>query len=230
MGQYPDVRISIPPGLAAYVENWDAQVLSFVPTGQECPRFQHHDLLRVGSTIELGANLWEIHAAPGHDPHSIILFEPKSRTLISADALWENGFGVVFQELEGERAFDAVAATLDLIERLSPTAVIPGHGLVFHDAPAALTRARSRLSMFVRDPVRHATYGAKVLIKYKLLEWQACSPERLHAWIDQTPYFFILHQNYFSEWPAQDWHRSLLDDLQRASAIDVSESMIVNRD
>ena len=61
----------------------------------------------------------------------MILFEPQSRTLISADALWENGFGVIFQELEGEQAFDEVADTLDLIESLAPLVVIPGHGKVF---------------------------------------------------------------------------------------------------
>jgi glyoxylase-like metal-dependent hydrolase (beta-lactamase superfamily II) len=55
---------------------------------------------------------WEVHAAPGHDPHSIILFDPISRTLISADALWENGFGIAFPELAGEPSFGEVAATL----------------------------------------------------------------------------------------------------------------------
>jgi glyoxylase-like metal-dependent hydrolase (beta-lactamase superfamily II) len=45
----------------------------------------------------------------GHDPHSVILFEPVSRVLISADALWERGFGVIFPELEGVEAFDEVA-------------------------------------------------------------------------------------------------------------------------
>jgi glyoxylase-like metal-dependent hydrolase (beta-lactamase superfamily II) len=94
--------------------------------------------------------------------------------LISADALWNNGFGVVFQELEGIEAFDEVAATLDLIERLSPLRVVPGHGIVFVDVDEALARARSHLAMFVRDPIRHATYGAKVLIKHKLLDWQSC--------------------------------------------------------
>ena len=48
----------------------------------------------------------------------MILFEPASGILISADALWESGFGVVFPEIEGTAAFDEVAATLDVIERL----------------------------------------------------------------------------------------------------------------
>ena len=34
----------------------------------------------------------------GHDPHSVILFEPQDRILISADALWEAGFGVIFPD------------------------------------------------------------------------------------------------------------------------------------
>jgi hypothetical protein len=34
-----------------------------------------------------------------------VLFEPQGAS-ISADALWENGFGVVFPELEGADAFE----------------------------------------------------------------------------------------------------------------------------
>ena len=49
--------------------------------------------------------------------------------LQQADALWELGFGVVFPELEGEQAFDAVPRTLNLIEALKAAVVIPGHGV-----------------------------------------------------------------------------------------------------
>jgi glyoxylase-like metal-dependent hydrolase (beta-lactamase superfamily II) len=27
----------------------------------------------------LGSRPWQVHAAPGHDPHSVILFEPERR-------------------------------------------------------------------------------------------------------------------------------------------------------
>ncbi|TAG24869.1 MAG: MBL fold metallo-hydrolase [Burkholderiales bacterium] len=228
--EYPAVQISIPPGHADEVSRWDAKALSYEPTGQACPRFSHHDVLLRGTNIQLGTHSWEIHAAPGHDPHSVILFEPQTRTLISADALWENGFGVVFQELEGEHAFDEVAATLDLIERLSPLTVIPGHGAVFTDVDAALSRARSRLAKFVSDPVRHAHYGAKVLLKYKLLELQHCSRDQLHHWTQQTPYFDILHRRFFSDQPLELWFESLLIDLERSQALQVVDSMIINRD
>jgi glyoxylase-like metal-dependent hydrolase (beta-lactamase superfamily II) len=228
--EYPSARLSIPPGHADEVTRWDAQALSYEPTGQSCPRFLHHDVLLPGTSIQLGTHSWEIHAAPGHDPHSVILFEPQFRTLISADALWENGFGVVFQELEGEQAFDEVAATLDLIERLSPLTVIPGHGSVFIDANGALSRARSRLAKFVSDPIRHAHYGAKVLLKYKLLEWQSCSKQQLYQWTQQTPYFNTLHQRFFHDQPLQSWFQSLLADLERSKALQLADDLIINRD
>ncbi|MEO6015988.1 MAG: MBL fold metallo-hydrolase, partial [Polaromonas sp.] len=165
--QYPQLETWIPPGQAHHVMHWDPVALTYSPTGQLCPRFRFERTLQPGAEILAGSARWEIHAAPGHDPHSLIFFEPASRTLISADALWENGFGVVFPELEGADAFNEVAATLDVIERLQPKTVIPGHGKVFAYTPEILTRARHRLEAFVKSPKRHAHHAAKVLLKFK---------------------------------------------------------------
>lgn len=215
---WPQVQTLIPPGQAAAVRAWDPYKLSYTPTGQECPRFRMDGVLKPGSTVELGDRAWQVHAAPGHDPHSIVLFEPGDALLISADALWENGFGVVFPELEGEDAFDAVAATLDLIERLAPRVVLPGHGSVFGDVPRALATARKRLAGFQGDPRKHALYAAKVLLKYKLLEWQQIAWPLLQAWAEATPYFGTLHARYFAGQPREDWLRGLADDLVRSGA------------
>lgn len=170
---HPKLRILIPPGDAPQVRDWNEASLSFHDTGQHCERFAVDGLLLPGDEIELGGRPWQIHAAGGHDPHAVMLFEPQSRCLISADALWENGFGVVFPELSGEPSFGEVAATLDLIERLAPVTIVPGHGRVFHDLGAALAAARSRLDAWVRSAERHARHALKVLLKFKLMEWQA---------------------------------------------------------
>jgi len=215
---WPGVQTAIPPGQAAHVRQWDAYALSYTPTGQECPQFRCDALLQPGTEELLGDRPWQVHAAPGHDPHSVVLFEPHDRVLISADALWENGFGVVFPELEGEDAFDEVARTLDLIERLSPRTVIPGHGPVFHDAGRALGIARKRLDGFASNPVKHALYAAKVLLKYKLLEWQRIPLADLHAWARATPYFGALHARHFGDQPQAQWLQGLADDLVRSGA------------
>ena len=166
---WPQVQTWVPPGQAHAVRNWDPVALSYQPTGQECPRFRLEGTLQPGTSVQLGGRAWQVHAAPGHDPHAVLLFEPQDALLISGDALWENGFGVVFPELEGEDAFAAVGATLDLIAQLAPRLVLPGHGSLFGDVPRALATARKRLAGFQSDPHKHALYAAKVLLKYKLL-------------------------------------------------------------
>ena len=209
---------AIPPGQADHVRQWDAYALSYTPTGQECPPFRADTLLVPGSCVLLGDKPWQVHAAPGHDPHSVVLFEPQGRVLISADALWENGFGVVFPELEGDDAFAQVGATLDLIEALSPQVVIPGHGPVFADAPRAIDGARRRLDGFVRNPGKHALYAAKVLLKYKLLEWQQIGISDLTAWAQATPYFGMLRERHFAAQTEAEWLQSLADELVRSGA------------
>jgi glyoxylase-like metal-dependent hydrolase (beta-lactamase superfamily II) len=179
--------LSIPPGEADAVARWDEDVLSYRATGQRIERFTHDALLRPGESLAVGKRSWQALAAPGHDPHALILFDANDGVLISADALWANGFGVVFPELDGEHAFDEVAAVLDLIERLDPRIVIPGHGAPFTDIAGALQRARSRLAGFVADPSKHARHGAKVLLKYHLLEEQQQAMSALLAWWRATP-------------------------------------------
>jgi len=217
--RYPAAQTAIPPGQARFIQPWDANALSYTPTGQECPPFRADQLLQPGQDIQLGASRWQIHAAPGHDPHAVVLFEPQARVLVSADALWQNGFGVVFPELEGEHAFTEVGATLDLIEALAPLTVIPGHGSVFTDVAAALERARRRLDGFMQAPRKHAHYAAKVLLKFKLLELQRVPCADLCAWSAQTPYFRTLHSTHFSDTdPLARWAQALVDDLVRSGA------------
>jgi len=225
---WPSVLTAIPPGQADHVRQWDAYALSYTPTGQECPPFRADTLLVPGSCVLLGDKPWQVHAAPGHDPHSVVLFEPQGRVLISADALWENGFGVVFPELEGDDAFAQVGATLDLIETLSPQIVIPGHGPVFADAPRAIDGARRRLDGFVRNPGKHALYAAKVLLKYKLLEWQQIGMADLTGWAQCTPYFGMLHQRHFGDQSEGEWLLSLTDDLVRSGAATRRGDMLHN--
>lgn len=226
--RYASLRIEIPPGDADAVAQWDEAALSYRATGQSCPRFHADGVLMSGQRPRLGTHGWEVHGAPGHDPHSIVLFEPESRTLISADALWENGFGVVFPELVGEPSFDEVSATLDLIEALNPRTVIPGHGSVFGDSATALDRARRRLDGQTSDPRKHARHAFKVLIKFKLLDAQCLPANAWRAWRDATPYFQAIHRRFFPAWDFATLAEDVLDDLIRSGAARRSADAIHN--
>lgn len=225
---YPALQTHIPPGHADYVRVWDAHALSYTPTGQSCPPFGFDATLKPGTEIQLGDALWQVHAAPGHDPHSVILFEPASRTLVSADALWERGFGVVFPELDGDDAFDAVADTLDLIAALNPAVVIPGHGAPFADAPQAIAFARQRLQGFAANPAKHLQYAAKVLLKFKLLEVQRMEMAALVAWAQATPYFMSTFAQHFSGQDFPDVARQLVSDLVRSGAATLQGTVVHN--
>ena len=225
---YTQLETWIPPGEAKAVSIWDVEALSYEATGQLCPRFKFEGLLQVGQILRLACLNWEVHAAPGHDPHSVILFEPTHKILISADALWANGFGVVFPELEGVDAFHEVAQTLDLIESLKPIWVIPGHGAVFNNVDAALEIARKKLDGFVQNPQKHGRYGAKVLLKFKLLELNQVENKAFRAWATGVPYLIQLHQSFGEQMPMQDWLEDMLLDLERSKALAFQDNMIVN--
>jgi len=210
--------IEVPPGPFDAVQRWDDVALSYAPTGQRCERFTASGVLRPGSRVTLGGRPWEVIAAPGHDPDAVMLFDARDGVLLSADALWQNGFGVVFPELEGVRAFDDVAAVLDLIERLPVAVVVPGHGAPFDDVAAALARARSRLAGFVADPARHTRHAAKVLMKYHLMEVGEEPLAELLAWCERTSLHRAMHASH-GRGSLHEWTLGLVDDLVGVGAL-----------
>jgi glyoxylase-like metal-dependent hydrolase (beta-lactamase superfamily II) len=177
----------VPASQLDVVQRWDLDVLSYAATAQRCDRFSAHAALWAGDGHTWAGQRWVSLAAPGHDPHALMLWREDAGVLIAGDALWENGFGVVFPELEGVDAFDDVAAVLDLIETLPVRWVIPGHGPAFTDVAGALQRARRRLAAHRTDPRRHARHGAKVLIKYHLMEERQQELQTLLTWAEATP-------------------------------------------
>ena len=82
----------------------------------------------------------------------------------------------------------------------------------------ALDTPPRRLDGWVRDPIKHARYAAKVLLKYKLLEWQQIALVDLQQWVAQTPYFVLVHGRYFSSQTFSSWCESLVTDLEHAGA------------
>nr|WP_229517027.1 MBL fold metallo-hydrolase [Massilia oculi] len=178
---------AIPALDAARVAAWDEEALSYRATGQQCARFSFDATLAPGDTLQLGDLPWQVLAAPGHDPHALLFYCAREGILISGDALWENGFGVVFPELAGEPGFTEVGATLDLVASLDVRLVIPGHGPVFGEVGAALARARARLDYLAADPVRNAQNAVKVLLKFLLLERRALALEALPGLLVSIP-------------------------------------------
>ena len=171
-------RTLIPIADAAAVAVWNEQVLTFDATAQKCERFTFDGCIAPGDKLSMAGLDWQVMAAPGHDPHSMILYCASEAILISADALWEHGFGVIFPELVGESGFAEQADVLKLISELDVRIVIPGHGAPFTDVRGALDRAHSRLAYLSADNGKHgrnARNALKALIAFLLLDAQQFS-------------------------------------------------------
>ena len=223
-----DCAAWIPEAEATAVQYWDEDLLSFQQLGQECPRFTHQGLLVPGEEILLGCYRWQILAASGHDNHAIMLYQEQYQILISADALWEEGFGVIFPELWGEAGFEEVAQTLALIERLPVALVIPGHGKPFTDVKKSLDIAKSRLDYLSSDTDRNARHGAKVLLKYRLLEWRNREMTAVHQWIGATPVLENVRQQL--DMSVEEFQVWLPQALVTSKAAVIEQGHLINLD
>jgi glyoxylase-like metal-dependent hydrolase (beta-lactamase superfamily II) len=220
-------RTSIPVAEAEKVRHWDVEALSFKATGQRCDRFTFDATIAPGDVLKLADLEWQALGAPGHDPHSLIFYCPQERVLVSADALWENGFGVIFPELDGLSGFAEERATLDLIAGLDVRLVIPGHGAPFNDVAGALARARSRLDYLAADPVRNAQNALKVLLKFLLLERQRIALADVPQLLLAMPVFDTANRNFLHQTPEQlgTW---AVSQLVRAAAARIDGEYLLN--
>jgi glyoxylase-like metal-dependent hydrolase (beta-lactamase superfamily II) len=220
---------AIPAAEANKVQDWDEDALSFRATGQQCARFAFDAVLRAGDVLTLGGAAWDVLGAPGHDNHALLLFCPGDGTLIAGDALWENGFGVIFPELDGEPGFDEQATTLALIAQLAPQRVIPGHGAPFRDVPAALARAHARLAYLSAHPMRNAENAVKVMLKFLLLERQRIALAEVAALLDAIPVVSGACARLLRT-PAAELAPWAIAALERAGAARRVEGWLVNVD
>jgi glyoxylase-like metal-dependent hydrolase (beta-lactamase superfamily II) len=220
-------RIAIPAFEADKVRTWDEAALSYRATGQQCARFGFDDTIASGDLLTMGDLAWQALAAPGHDPHALLFWCEQEGILIAGDALWQNGFGVVFPELAGEPGFGEVRATLDLIASLRPRLVIPGHGAPFDDVEASLQRAYSRLDYLSADPVRNAENAVKVLLKFLLIERRAIPLAEVESLFETVPLLVLARERFLPGSPSAlaQW---ALRALAKAGAAAVQDGMLVD--
>lgn len=218
--------ILIPAGIEASIRNWDETALLLTTAAQRGDRFRHDGVVQPGATLRLGGLDWQAHAAPGHDMAALVFHCPAARLLISGDALWEDGFGIVFGELLGQPgALDATRTTLDMIARLGVDTVIPGHGKPFTDVRAALQRADQRLAAFAADPARMARNAVKACFIFNLLDLEELPRHALEDYLARVPLYREVGTRQLGMAPPAlaTW---LLTELKRAGALEEVDGML----
>jgi glyoxylase-like metal-dependent hydrolase (beta-lactamase superfamily II) len=220
-------RTLIPAASAQAVSAWDENGLTYDETGQRCERFAFDDVIEDGQILELGGLPWQAIAAPGHDPEMMVLYCEPQRLLISADALWQNGFGVIFPELDAASGFTEQRAILDRLATLEVDRVIPGHGPMFTDMPAAIARARQRLDYLAADPARNARHATKVLVKFLLLEHRSIPMDQVPGLIDTIPLIRRTNERY-TGLAGDELVRWVTGELVRAGAARIENERLID--
>ena len=91
-------------------------------------------LLNGGETLQAAGRSWRVVPTPGHSPGHICLWTEQDRLLCSGDHLLKN----ISPPVTFERGFErdpmgSYLESLQTVQRLAPTLVLPGHGDVFAD-------------------------------------------------------------------------------------------------
>jgi glyoxylase-like metal-dependent hydrolase (beta-lactamase superfamily II) len=189
--------IAVPAGMADAVEHWDEDALLLRLADQAGERFTHDATLAAGERFVAGELEWQAVAAPGHDMDALAYYNAERRILISGDALWRDGFGILFAEVLGSGdALGEARRTLEAIGRLAVDTVIPGHGAPFVEFDDALERAFARLRAFEADGARMARNAIRACLTFKLLEVRGMALDELARHLDETPLYRTANARY----------------------------------
>ena len=222
-------HITVPQGIAATIAEWDEDALLLSPLGQRAARFTHDATYAAGDSFVLGDLAWQALAVPGHDMDALALYNPEQRLLISGDALWQDGFGVVFAELLGNPdGLRVTRATLEMLARLPIDVVIPGHGAPFADIPEAFERAFRRLAAFEQNIERLARHALKVMLAFFMLEKRQIRRDSLAGFLSGLSFVASVNARYlgYDEEALADW---LATDLVRAGVLQEDDGLLIAR-
>lgn len=212
-------RVSIPVGEAPLIERWDTRELWLDFADQQAEKFAFDNTISPGDQLTIGDLSWQAIAAPGHDMGALVFHCESERVLISGDALWENGFGIVIPERDNPTRIMATRATLEAISALDIATVIPGHGKPFSNISEALERAFQRLDAFEADPVRMARHVLKVMLVFALLDKGRMQLSGLPAYLDQIACYREYNAMFLKLEPAVLADR-LIGELERGKVVE----------
>jgi glyoxylase-like metal-dependent hydrolase (beta-lactamase superfamily II) len=112
-----------------------------------------------GVEVETDVGAWQVYETPGHAPSHVVLHQPERKLMISGDHLL--GRTVLF--FDHGHTPDPVGEflrSLDVIEPLEVSLVLPGHGRPFRDPAVKIAEARRQVDELL-GKVRESLAGGE---------------------------------------------------------------------
>jgi glyoxylase-like metal-dependent hydrolase (beta-lactamase superfamily II) len=154
-------------------------------TGIDILKAPDRDLVP-GVEVETDLGTWQVYETPGHAPSHVVLHQPERKLLISGDHLL--GRTVLF--FDHGHSPDPVGeflSSLETVEKLDVSLVIPGHGRTFRDPEAKIAESRRQIAELM-GKVRAALAGGEEKPAFEIVE-EIIGPEMVKtpasAWVLQ---------------------------------------------
>jgi glyoxylase-like metal-dependent hydrolase (beta-lactamase superfamily II) len=204
---HPGCKIAVPRDEVRALECWDSpeQMLSYAD--QDAEQFAWDETIEAGQQLMLGGESWETIATPGHDMGSLVIYCKRLRTLVSADALWENSFGFVVPQAIDPKPLAAQRATFKRLSELDVALVLPGHGAAFTDFTGALKRSGEKLEAFAQDDMKIVRNVVKGMFIYSLMWRERIEIAELPNYVrsvgvhrDYNAQFFRMSDEAYAQW------------------------------
>jgi len=221
--------ITVPKGMAQAVADWDETALLLSVIDQAGEPFRADATLAAGGRFVAGELEWQAIATPGHDMDALAYYNAERRILMSGDALWRDGFGILFADVLGTGdALGETRRTLEAIGRLAVDVVVPGHGAPFAEFDDALERAFARLRAFEADGARMARNAIRACVTFALLDARSMALDTLPQYLAETPLYRAANERFLGmdEGALADW---LVKELERAGVAERRDGALLAR-
>lgn len=210
--------ICVPADAAPLIDSWNTRELLLDYADQQAERFVYATTIAAGDALRLGDAQWLALAAPGHDMTALMFYQPEHRILVSGDALWERGFGLIEPVDRLQERLAAQRATLERVAQLKVALVIPGHGVPFGEVGRALDGAFQRLAAYEADPLKLARHCLKSFFVFALLARGCITAAELPAYFKRVECYRDYNARFF-RLPPGILAELVVGELERSGAI-----------
>ena len=165
---------------------------------QEADFFDCTIELNDGDLISVGPHEFKVIHTPGHAADGIVLYNKKSKILISSDLLWEKDTAVMTIRVEGSAALFNMMASLEKIASLDVTVVYPGHGKPFTNVKDAVAKSKQKIENFFNNRELIGTDLLKKITVYTLLAKRTVKQKEFFGQLMETHWFKETVDLYFN--------------------------------
>ena len=182
--------------------------------------------LNDGDVISIGPHDFDVIHTPGHAAEGIVLYNRKSKLLISSDTLWKNDMAVMTLRIEGSAALFQMLESLEKLASLDARMVYPGHGPPFRNMHRAISKTRKRLQHFLDHRDQVGLDLIKKITVYTLMMRKSAAADSFFEDLMQTHWYKETVDLYFNA-EYRDIYDTVMKDFMKRGIVTRKNSRLL---